>query len=111
MASIAFSVTMSDGTTMAKTAAVSDADVGRLLAAFAQRYRPEPVQIPAVLDGDGKVITPATTEPGVSDGPFLVGKWIEDTVVSAMNYVRGVESSAAAKQASDNVQLIPFTLA
>lgn len=111
MASIVFSVTMTDGTTMSKTASVTDADVGRLLAAFATRYRAPDIITPEVRDEAGVVVTPASTSPGIVDGPFLVGKWIEDVTVTAMNFVRSVESAAAAKAAADNVAMIPFTLA
>lgn len=90
MASIDFSVTMTDGTKMEKSAAVADADVARLLTAFAQRY-PAP-------------------EGATPDGPWLVGKWIEETVVMAMNYVKEREASAAAAAAAANVELIAFTI-
>ena len=90
MASIAFTVTMTDATVISKTATVSDPDVARLLAAFGSRY--------AAPEG----VTP--------DAPWLVGKWIEDTVVTAMNFVKSCESAQAASAAADGVQLIPFTL-
>lgn len=90
MASIDFTVTMTDGTKMTKSAAVSDPDVGRLLAAFATKY-PVPE--------------------GVSpDANFLVGKWIEDTVVTAMSFVQQTEAAHAAAQAQAAVTMIPFTI-
>lgn len=90
MASITFSVNMTDGTTMNKVVEVTDQDVGRLLQAFATKYQ---------------------AQEGVSqDGPFLVGKWIEDTVVTALNFVKQVEQAQAASVAVASVELIPFTI-
>ena len=91
MASIAFTVTMTDATVISKTAAVSDPDVARLLAAFASRY-----------------IAPEGVTP---DASWLVGKWIEDTVVTALNFVKGYESGVASATATADVQMIAFTLA
>lgn len=90
MASIDFKITMTDGSVMTKSAAVSDPDVGRLLAAFATKY-PAPQGVE-------------------QSAPFLVGKWIEDTVVTAMSFVQQTEASKAAAQAQAAVTMIPFTI-
>lgn len=90
MASIDLKVTLTNGSTMSRSASVADQDVLRLLQAFATKY-PDPQE-------------------GDKDGPYLVSKWIEEVVVDAFNYVKTVEQAQAAKQASDNISLISFTL-
>lgn len=90
MASIDFVVTMTDGTVITKSAAVSDPDVGRLLAAFALKY-PAP-------------------EGTAADALFLIGKWVEDTVVSAMSFVQQTEANRASVQAAAAVTMIPFSI-
>lgn len=95
MASIAFTVTMTDGTTASVTAAVADVDVARLLAWAAATF---PVQ----ADADGNPV-PQTAQ-------SLVAQWISGAVAETMAKVHRHEQQAAADAAAAAVQPITVTI-
>jgi hypothetical protein len=88
MAGILITVTMTDGSTMAVNASISDTDVARLLAAMAVKYR----------------------KPENEDSPWLIRKWYEDCIVDALNYTKRYEEQQAAEAAASAVQMIPVTI-
>ncbi len=95
MANIAFVVTMSDGTKMTKTAAVSDTEVARLVAWGVATF-------PTQMDASGNPI-PKTT-------PWVVGRWIEAIVAETFWKIRGFEQANAAKVAQDAIQPINVSI-
>lgn len=95
MASIAFVVTMTDGTQMTKTASVTDADVARLLAWGMATF-------PAENDANGVPLARTT--------PWVVGRWIEATVAETFAKILSYERSEAAKTAQDAVSAIPVSI-
>lgn len=80
MASIAFNVTMTDGTTMTRTAAVSDADVARIIGWAITYY-------PTELDAAGHPL-PKTPQ-------WAVNRWIEAIVASSFAKVAQYERDQA----------------
>jgi hypothetical protein len=88
MAAIKITVTMVNGSSMEVNAAISDADVARLLTAMAVKYR--------MPEGE-------TSE-------WLIRKWTEECVVDALNYTKGFEQQQAAHAAASQIELIPVTI-
>jgi len=88
MAAITITVTMVNGSTMNVNASIADADVARLLAAMAVKYR--------MPEGE-------TSE-------WLIRKWTEEVIVDALNYTKGFEQQQAAQAASAQIELIPVTI-
>jgi len=95
MASIAFTVTMTDGTTLTRTAAVADTDVGRLLAWAADR-------LPQQNDASGNPLPRTTTS--------LVAQWIDGFVADTFARVHAYETDTAAQQAAAAIVPIGVTL-
>ena len=83
MASIAFNVTMTDGTTMTRTAAVSDADVARIIGWAISYY-------PIELDEKG--------QPLPKSPQWAVNRWIEAIVVSSFAKVAAYEQAKTLAQ-------------
>jgi tRNA uridine 5-carbamoylmethylation protein Kti12 len=88
MAGIKTTVSFTDGSTLEVNASISDADVPRLLAAMAVKYR----------------------KPDDQDAAWLIKKWTEDVIVDALNYTQRYEQQLAAEAASAAVQMIPVTI-
>lgn len=80
MASIAFHVTMTDGTQMSRTASVSDADVGRIIGWALAYY-------PTEMDAEGQPL-PKTPQ-------WAVNRWIEAIVSSSFAKVAAYEEQQA----------------
>jgi len=80
MASIAFVVTMTDGSAMTKTAAVSDPDVMRIITWAINYY-------PTELDANG-VALPKTPQ-------WAINRWIEAIVASSFSKVSAFERDQA----------------
>jgi len=105
MASIAFTVTMTDGTQMSKTAQVSDADVGRLINWALGTWS-------AQVDAQGNVVLPldANGNPIPRDGAWAVSQWIASTVTQTMTMIHLFEKQQAAQAAAAAVQPIAVTI-
>lgn len=91
MASIAFVVTMNDGSTMTKTAELSDDQVTRLISWGTATFSNQ-------NDENGKPM-----ERTVS---WMLERWIQDVVGSAFVSVHNFEKQMAAEAAANSVELI-----
>ncbi len=95
MASIEFRITASDGTVTTRTAAVSDQDVGRLIAWGMETFADQ-------NDSDGRPI-PKTPD-------WVVKRWIEDVVGTAFIAIAEHERTKAAAAAQAAIRIIPVEI-
>jgi len=84
MASIAFVITMTDGTSMTRTASVSDTDVGRIVNWALNYY-------PTELD-ENKNPVPKTTQ-------WAINRWIEAVISNSFAKITAYEQSVVAAAA------------
>lgn len=87
-----------------KSKTIAAADVTRLVNAIKDRY---PINVPAVLNPDGTVQTPATTRPPTNQEAFDL--FADGYFQGLINSVHAYERAAAAKAPQDAIIPIPLT--